>query len=437
MNPDLAGVQRRTVLILSLAQLFSGIGNGAGLAIGSILAVELSGRAELAGAATTAISLAAAMAALPLASLAARRGRRRALGTGLALAAAGAALMILAPNINSFAALLAGAALLGVGNAANLQARFAAADLAAPEHRGRDLALVVWSITIGAVAGPNLIRPGAALGNWLGISELSGPFIFSLAGMLLAVVLITVGLRPDPLQLARSLHAGAPQADEIPADEVPAARRGSLTTGLTAISGSRRAVLGLATVIGAHLVMVAVMSMTPVHLKILDSNGGSGHNPADTLAFIGFTISLHIAGMFALSPVMGWLTDRLGRIPTILVAQCLLIAAVLFAGLGHESQWLVSIGLVLLGLGWSAATISGSTLLTESVPLEVRVPVQGVSDTFMGGAGALGAVLAGLALAAFGFYGVNLIGAGVAVAVALLAVVVRQPSAVSASPASR
>jgi len=420
----LGRIQRRTVLTLALAQLFSGVGNGAALAIGSLLAVELSGNEELAGTSTMALSLAGALVALPLASLAARRGRRQALICGLLLAFLGAALMVLAPILRSYVLVLAGSALLGVGAAVNLQARFAAVDLARPERRGRDLSFVVWSITIGAVAGPNLIKPGAELALALSLPETSGPFLFSMAGLAIGATLLFVGLRPDPLLVARSVAAGARTAPVSSGSAVPRMLRGgSLGAGLAAVRRSPMAQLGLVTVVGAHLVMVAVMSMTPVHLQALDHASGLHHSDADTLAFIGFTISLHIAGMYALSPVIGLLTDRLGRPRMIMAAQLVLLAAVGLAGIGHGDQLWVGAGLAVLGVGWSAATIAGSTLLTESVSDEDRVLVQGVSDTCMGAAGALGAALSGVALAFFGFAGLNLAAALAAAVVLVFAVV--------------
>ncbi|MFD4294709.1 MFS transporter [Rhodococcus sp. NPDC058532] len=410
-TPDLRPTQRRIVLTLSLAQLCSGIGNGAALAIGSLMAVELTGSDAYAGAVTTALSVAASLAALPLAGLAMRRGRRTALMSGLGLAAVGAVAMILAPVLGSFAVLLLGGALLGVGNAANLQSRFAATDLATPAHRGRDLSIVVWAITIGAVAGPNLIRPGAALGEFLGLPEMSGPFLFSLAGMLIGVVVLAVGLRPDPLLTARAVGGVSGGAS-----------RPSLVDGLRTAARSWPATLGIVTLVAAHVVMVAVMSMTPVQLRELDHAAGAQHSSADTLAVIGFVISLHIAGMYALSPVMGWLTDRFGRLRTMLLAQVLLAAAVLCAGVGADSRTWVTVGLVLLGLGWSAATVSASTFVAESVPPERAVLVQGVSDAVMGAAGAVGAATAGMVLAVGGYLGVNLVGAVTVAVVAVLIV---------------
>lgn len=429
----LGRIQRRTVLTLALAQLFSGVGNGAALAIGSLLAVELSGNEELAGTSTMALSLAGALVALPLAGLAARRGRRQALISGLLLAMLGAALMVLAPILRSYLLVLVGSALLGVGAAVNLQARFAAVDLARPEHRGRDLSFVVWSITIGAVAGPNLIKPGAELALALSLPEMSGPFLFSIAGLAIGATLLFLGLRPDPLLVARSVAAGpvpaaaspaAPATVAAPDSALPRKLRGGLLgAGLAAVRRSPMAQLGLVTVVGAHLVMVAVMSMTPVHLQELDHASGLHHSEADTLALIGFTISLHIAGMYALSPVIGLLTDRLGRPRMIMIAQLVLLAAVGLAGFGHGEQLWVGAGLAVLGVGWSAATIAGSTLLTESVSDEDRVLVQGVSDTCMGAAGALGAALSGVALAFFGFAGLNLAAALAAAVVLVFAVV--------------
>ncbi|MGZ4661865.1 MAG: MFS transporter, partial [Arthrobacter sp.] len=176
--------------------------------------------------------------------------------------------------------------------------------------------------------------------------------------------------------------------------------------------------------------MVGVMSMTPLHLQHLVEGPGqhAGHIAAgDVLVIIGFTISLHIAGMFALSPLMGWLTDRAGRLETIIIGFMLLIAAVAVAGLGESSTGAVAVGLVLLGMGWSAATISGSTLLAESVGREVRVAVQGVSDMLMGAAGAVGGAASGLVLGYAGYLGLNLLG-GLAGAAVLGAAVVTRTS---------
>ncbi len=427
---DPAAAQRRAVVLLSAAQLLSGVGNGATLSIGSLLAVQLSGSEAWAGSVTTILTLAAAVTALPLAGLAERRGRRIGLVTGLLAAMLGALMVIVAATAGSFVLLLLGAALLGLGSAANLQARFAAVDLAAPERRGRDLSTVVWSITVGAVAGPNLIQPGAAVGEALGLPATAGPFIFSVAGLLLAAVLLLAGLRPDPLLLARRLSGTEPDAGR------PGPRRRSLTLGLKAVRSSPMSLLALASVVAAHGIMVSVMSMTPLHLQQLVegpmADHGAHHVGTDALTIIGFTISLHIAGMFALSPVMGWLTDKAGRLPTIALGYVLLIAAAFVAGFGQHEPAAVTAGLVILGLGWSASTIAGSTLLAESVPQEERVRVQGVSDTLMGAAGAVGGGFSGLLLALLGYQGLNMAAvalAAVVIAAVLLRMFRKEPAA--------
>ena len=427
-------VQRRTVSVLSAAQLLSGVGSGASLSVGSLLAVQLSGSNAWAGSVTTTMTLGAAAAALPLAGLAGRRGRRAALVTGLLSAMAGALLVIVATVTGSFPVLLLAAALLGLGTAANLQARFAAVDLAEPEHRGRSLAIVVWAVTIGAVAGPNLIRPGALVGEALGLPALAGPFVFSTAGLALAALLLIIGLRPDPLLLAARLRSAGrpPVATTTAAGRGAAAagatnaarRRHGLHHGMRAIRASPRARLALLAVIAAHGCMAAVMSMTPLHLQLLtegplaDMPAGRAHAAStDVLVLIGFTISLHIAGMYALSPVMGWLTDKAGRLPVIILGHGLILLSVLVAGFGQAQPVLVTVGLVLLGLGWSAATIAGSTLLAESVGADDRVLVQGVSDTMMGVAGAVGAGFSGLVMSGVGYQGLNLAAAAVAAVV--------------------
>lgn len=453
-------VQRRTVVLLSVAQVFAGLGTGATVSIGSILAVELSGSAAWAGAVATVMTLGAALAALPLASLADRRGRRIGQVLGLSAALLGAVLIMLSVVTGQFVLLVLGAAGIGVGTAASLQARFAAVDLADPEHRGRSLSTVVWAVTVGAVAGPNLIQPGAAVGVALGLPPIAGPFVISAAGLLLATVLLFFGLRPDPLLLARELAArqngipqsGIPQGGTPPGTTAAQPPRsgplhnahtqgrpvGSLVRGMRAIRGSNAAVLALAAVVGAHAIMVGVMSMTPLHLQELVAGPAASHAghvaSGDVLVIIGFTISLHIAGMFALSPVMGWLTDKVGRTQTILIGFTTLITAVLVAGFGQTSTVAVAVGLILLGLGWSASTISGSTLLAESVGQESRVVVQGVSDMVMGVAGAVGGATSGLVLSWAGYLGLNMLGGLVAVTVlvaAFLTLVPRQRKSVA------
>jgi MFS family permease len=382
---------------------------GATLSMGAILASRLSGSEAWSGMAATMSTLGAALAAVPLARLAGRSGRRISLFTGALLAASGAIVTIVSTMVAFFPLLLLGLALIGVGTAVNLQSRFAATDIANDRTRARDLSLVVWATTVGAVSGPNLITPGEALGSFLGLPELAGPFVFTLAAQTLAAVVYFVGLRPDPLLLAREL-----------ARDPNGAGAKSLGPSVDNVVVARTAIISIAL---SHATMVAVMAMTPVHLV---------HHGA-SLAIVGFTISLHIAGMYALAPVFGILSDRIGRIPTILVGQVILLSSLLFTGFGSENELAVVIGLVLLGLGWSAATVAGSTLLSESTIIEKRAARQGVSDLVMSGSGAAGGALAGVVLAFLGYSGLSFVALLFVAGVVVRIVLTR--ATVSATPA--
>ena len=396
---DLDILQRRVRRILIIGQVMAGLGMGATLSMGAILASRLSGSEAWSGMAATMSTLGAALAAVPLARLAGRFGRRISLFTGALLAASGAVITIVSTMVALFPLLLVGLALIGVGTAVNLQSRFAATDIANDKTRSRDLSLVVWATTVGAVSGPNLITPGEAVGSLLGLPELAGPFVFTLAAQTLAAVVYFVGLRPDPLLLARDIAAHPTQGAAT-----------ALGPRVDNMVMARTAILSIAL---SHATMVSVMAMTPVHLV---------HHGA-SLAIVGFTISLHIAGMYALAPVFGILSDRIGRIPTIVVGQVILLASLLFTGFGSENEMAVVIGLVLLGLGWSAATVAGSTLLSESTLIEKRASRQGISDLFMSGSGALGGALAGVVLAFLGYNGLSFVAlllvAGVVVRIVL------------------
>ena len=414
-----AAAQRRTIRTLVVAQVLGSLGVGAAVSVGSLLAEDLAGSASWAGTAATMTTLGAALWALPLARLAGRRGRRPALSLGWGISAAGAVLAIAAAQAQAFALLVPAFLLMGAGNAANLQSRFAATDLSEAVGAGRALAIVVWATTLGAVAGPNLTSPGAAVADGLGIPDLAGPFVFTAAAGAFAAIALLVALRPDPLLLARTANE-EPDAAAAAAGTVPLLRAGAARP-WPAILASSGAQLALVAILGAHAVMLAVMAMTPVHM----SDSGS------SLTLVGLTISLHIAGMFAFSPLVGIAADRWGRIPVIGLGQVLLLAATVTCATAGETMGLVTAGLVLLGLGWSCSLVAGSTLLGESVALDARPAVQGLSDLLMNLAGAGSAALAGVVLTATSFAGLNLLAALLCAPVILLALRPRraQPAA--------
>jgi MFS family permease len=395
---EIARVQRRTVRVLSAGQVLGGLAFGATVSLGAVLAAEISGDEAFSGLAAAAVTLGTAVFAVPLASFARRRGRRVSLATGMALALVGVILVVGAAGAASFPLLLLAFGLVGAGQAVNLQTRFAAADLASDTTRGRDLSIVVWATTVGAVLGPNLTGPGEVLGQFVGMPPLTGPYLITAGAQLAGILVYLVALRPDPLLLAQRVVAFASRSSGARAIVKP-----------DAPTAARFAVFAIA---AAHGVMVSVMAMTPVHLM---------HQGA-TLTVIGLTISLHIAGMYALSPVFGVLADRIGRIPVILLGQVLLAASLVTASLGQDATAAVTVGLILLGLGWSATTVAGSALLTEASSEQQRTRRQGFSDLVMSLVGAAGAILAGFVLAWIGYGGLALV-----VGVAVVATVVLAP----------
>lgn len=386
---DVDILQRRTVKVLTTGQILGGFALGSTLSIGSLLAASLSGSPAWAGSAATFSTLGAAAWAIPMARLANSRGRKVSLATGAGIAILGAVLVIASAAFGLFALLLIALFLLGAGSAAGLQARFAAVDLdsASAKTTGRDLATVVWATTIGAVIGPNLFGPGEFVGNLLGLPSMTGPFLFTIFAQLAAASVFWFGLRPDPLLVAKEL-------DKAKGGLNP---KVSLKSAFATLRSNPTAAFAVTAIALSHMVMVAVMSMTPLHIQ---------HMGYD-LVVVGFTISLHIAGMYAFSPVFGWLSDRLGPIRVLLLGQLIYLAALAIAGFGQDNRTLVTVGLFLLGLGWSAATVSASALLASSLPVQDKTNVQGLSDTSMNLAGAVGGAISGSILASVAFLGLN------------------------------
>ncbi|MEV7328558.1 MFS transporter [Micromonospora sp. NPDC093244] len=396
VRSDVAPIQRRTMRLLFGTQIIGGIGVTIGISVGALLAARVAGTA-MAGVAQSAGVVGAALLAVPVTRIMARHGRRPGLVLAYALGAVGGVLVVLAAATRSVPLLFLGMLLFGGGTAANLQARYTAVDLAEPARRGRQLSLIVWATTIGAVAAPNFAALADRITTGWGLPPLAGPFAFSSAAFVLAAVVLLGLLRPDPLLTARRLAAAdTPVPPAAAPVGVRAPRGAGMRLAWSVVRGRPAARLGIAAVAVGHLVMVAVMSMTPVRL-------GESHADADVLRLVGIVLSLHIAGMYAFSPVVGWLTDRLGRRAVILGGVGTLLAACAVAGTaGHHTPRL-SVGLVLLGLGWSGTMVAGSTLLSESVPAGVRPSVQGFSDLVMGLAGAGAAVLSGFVMQIAGY----------------------------------
>ncbi|GAB3158576.1 MFS transporter [Myceligenerans halotolerans] len=460
---------RRNTAVLVVSNLLGGIGVASGAAVGALLAEHLGGT-SMGGLAQAASVLGAAVAAVPLAGTAARRGRRLALTWGYGLATVGGVLIVTAAVLHLALLFLIAMALYGVANAANLQSRYAAADNASTATRARTMAVVVWATTVGSVAGPNLAAPGAVLGREFGVPVLSGPYFFAVAGYVLAGLAVRLLYR-DPVAPSSpstvavvdgttpAINATAPVPDaaatdtgrQVPAATAPATDATTTRSPDTAAQDNRpasalgalawawshgRARFAVVTMAVAHSVMIMVMVMTPLHMQ----HGGM------SLELVGIVISLHVLGMFGLSPVFGWLADRWGAVRTAVLGLAVQAVAVVLgfaaavvaddaaashataaghaaAGPDPAASVVTAVALVLLGLGWSASVIATSALLAGVGDTRVRVPLQGACDALMNYAGAGAAALAGPVLAFGGFQAVNIAGAILLVpaAVALVA----------------
>jgi len=388
-NVDVAAVQRRTLRLLFATQVVGGVGITVGASVGALLAADIAGTSA-SGLAQSSAVVGAALLALPATAIVQRRGRRPSLAASYVVAAIGASMIAAAALTESIVVLFAGFFLFGGATAANMQARYAAVDLAPAPLRGRQLSMIVWATTLGAVAGPHFAAVAGVLLRDTGLPPLAAPFVFSTALFALAAVALVTLMRPDPAVIARRMAAPS-KPSEAPRTGV------GLRAALREVLAQPSARVGVAAMAAGHVVMVGVMAMTPVHIR------SAGHDAAHTLRIVGIVLSFHIAGMYALSPVVGWLTDRFGRRPVIGVGLLLLIVACALAGTAGHGTVRLAIGLMVLGTGWSCTVVAGSTLLSESVPVDVRASAQGLSDAVMGLAGASAGALSGLIMGAWGY----------------------------------
>lgn len=368
-------LQERTVKVLATAQVLNGVGVAGTVAAGSLLVASITESETLAGLAQTSSVLGAAALALPLARLTARGGRRLALSTGFVAGVIGSLFAILGGSQKNIVLMLVGTFLVGAASAAGYQARFAAVDLATNETRAKQLSFVVWGSTVGAVTGPNLMEPAGNMAESIGLPRLTGPYVVSAVTLSLAILVIQLFLRPDPFLTAVNQSGSLTKP------------KGSTKAALRHIRSNDKALFAILSIAIGHVAMVSIMVMTPVHMAHVDV----------TLTIIGLVISIHVLGMYAFSPLVGALSDRLGRVKVIQIGVVTLLLSSIISGIARADDAItLGVGLFLLGLGWSCTLIAGSAFLTESVSSEMKTSSQGASDLVMNLSGAGGGALAGV-----------------------------------------
>jgi MFS family permease len=374
-------LQQKVIRTLATAQVLNGLGVAGTVAAGSLLVSSVSNSETLAGLAQTSSVLGAAALALPLARLTQIGGRRLALSMGLILGVIGSLLVISGGLNKNLYLILLGTFLVGAASASGYQARFAAIDLATSQRSSQQLSFVVWGSTIGAVAGPNLMQPSGDFARKLGFPELVGPYFISAITLTLAAAVILIFLRPDPYLTANKLSSE---------------KQKQITNKLALkhILGNKLARFAIAAITVGHVAMVSVMVMTPIHMAHVDV----------TLRIIGIVISIHVLGMYAFSPVVGLVSDRIGGVATIKIGLATLLISSVIAGTSPAGDAIrLGVGLFLLGLGWSCTLIAGSTLLSQSVELNFKSASQGASDLVMNLAGAGGGAVAGVIIATLSY----------------------------------
>ena len=394
---DHEALYRRTLVVVAVSQVFGGAGLAAGVTVGALLAADLLGGAGAAGVPAALFTLGSALTAYAVGRISQRAGRRRGLSGGFLAGALGAVGIVVAATIESPALLFASLFVYGAGTATNLQARYAGTDLATAQNRGTAVSIALVATTFGAVAGPNTVGLTGRLAASIGIPPLAGPFLLAAVAYATAGAVIWVLLRPDPLLVARAAARARPAAP-------------GPTAGATL---GRGVVVGAAIMVLTQVAMVAIMTMTPVHMRAHDHGLGA----------VGFVIGMHVGAMFLPSLVTGRLVDRVGRVPmAVAAAAILLLAGIVAAAAPGESLAGLTVALVLLGLGWNLGLISGTALLIDSTPLASRARVQGNVDVLVALAGAGGGVMSGLVVTATS-YAVLALGGGV-LAVLLVPIVV-------------
>lgn len=400
---DRDALQKKTLRVLVAGQVVAAAALSAAVTVGAFVVQDILGQdTPWGGISSATFTMGSAFMSQVLARKMSRKGRRVGLQYGYSLAIAGGLLAGYAVNEGSLPMFILGLFLYGSGQASNLLSRYAAMDLAAPEKRSQAMSYILFGSTFGAVLGPVLIKPAEQIGvDVFGWSLYAGPWIASACFFVFALINVAIRLRPDPLEVSGGLNSQQGVGVVTP----------NLGAALRTIKSIRNARIALASMVISQVTMVAVMTMTPVHLKL--------HGHEDVSPYV---ISLHIAGMYAFSPLVGKFADRKGRLLAISLGGILLVAATVMAALAGDAATLLWPSLWLLGLGWSFGLIGGSSLLVESVPENSRVTVQGAADLLMSFSGGLAGFSSGFIRKAFGFHMLSNLGTILALALVVIGV---------------
>lgn len=381
-------IRKRLTWALFCGNALSSTSFIAAITVAALAAETLSGSVRLAGIPSALGTAAAALGASVLTTASRRWGRRPAFGLGFAVSTLGGLVAALSLLLGSLAMLLLGMLLLGFGRSVTQLARFAAGDLWEPEQRASAIGFVVWAGTIGSVLGPLLVVPASRLGvEALGSAgtegELAGPYLLAALGFLLASIWCLIALRPDPLTLAVETGSERQETSTVP---------------LGTLVRSPQVLLGLVTLMVSQGVMILVMTMTPVHIR------GHGHG----LSMVSGVMALHSVGMFAFSPLTGWLVDRWGGHRVIAAGSLLLSGSSLQATRAPQAEApALFSALFLLGIGWNFGFVAASAVLQEGMPLADRLRLQGLADSLTWASGGLAALLSGFVLADGSFAGLS------------------------------
>lgn len=381
---------KRTLFVVSISQIFGGAGLAAGVTVGALIAQQMLGTDAFAGLPSALFTLGSAGSALIVGRLSQRYGRRTGLSAGFMIGGLGAIGVIMAAIINSIFLLFISLLIYGAGTATNLQARYAGTDLANHKQRATAVSITMVFTTFGAVAGPSLVNVMGDFALSIGVPSLAGPFILAAAAYMLAGVVLFIMLRPDPLVIARTIEA----ANEEPGD------KGHLAA-TEHTENKKGIIVGATVMVLTQIVMVAIMTMTPVHMR------HHGHD----LGAVGLVIGFHIGAMYLPSLVTGVLVDRLGRTAmAISSGTTLLLAGVIAAFAPGDSMVLLVIALSLLGLGWNFGLISGTALIVDSTDTATRAKTQGTVDVLIALSGAAGGALSGMIVAGSSYLALSFTG---------------------------
>ncbi|MCJ8313138.1 MAG: MFS transporter [Pseudomonadales bacterium] len=363
-------MNNKNLWLLIGAQMFFMITNMIFVSLAPLLGKHLLDNNNLATLPMAMTMLAMLIFSFPLSILMGKIGRAIVFKSGIVANIIAGFIFFNALQYHLFWLLLVGAVFFGYAISCANYYRFAAMEMVDESQRGKAMSKLMAVGVIAALIGPNLSSFSKDL--YFDISFSSSVLSFMPLSIIALILMFFI---------------------KWPAKKAVATIQVKIKHEKT----SRQVYKPILTAMVAYGVMVLIMSATPLHM--------SHHNYefVDT----AWVIQWHVLGMFAPSFFIGWLTNKLGNTGLLILGVLVLFASIATNLIATDRAGL-TLGLLLLGVGWNFLFVGSSHWLMSFINDSNRSNIQGINEVLVFGLASVATLSSGWLINVLGWQALNI-----------------------------